>query len=110
MTNPGGTGTLHHESAEMQSAVHQIDSISTHIRGTLRSINTTVGDASAWQGDAAGAMQAAMAHWHEAATKMDRVLQDIQTGVHGSDVTVTAQEAESVSAFTRASSSLSFGI
>src|ERR1700722_16282556 len=94
----GGGGSLHHETAQMQTAVAHMDSTSSQIRALLHQISNTVGDSAAWQGDAAGTFNASMANWNDAAVKMDRVLQDIQSGVHGSDVTVNAQESDNASA------------
>lgn len=112
MTSPadGGSGTLTQDTAEMRNAVSHIDSTSSQIRGLMSSISTTVSDASAWQGDTAVAFQQSMSQWHEAATKMDRVLQEIQEGVHGSDVSVNAQESDNVSNMQRVGGAITFGL
>jgi WXG100 family type VII secretion target len=108
---PGSLGgSLHHETAQMQTAVAHMDSTSSQIRALLKSITTTVADSSAWQGDAAGTFNVSMAQWNDAAIKMDKVLQDIQAGVHGSDVAVNNKEADNVAALQRAGAGITFGL
>lgn len=103
-------GALHHETAAMQSAVAHMDSTSSQIRGLMKSISNTVADAAAWSGDASAAFANSMAQWNDAAVKMDRVLQDIQDGVHGSDTSVNAKEADNAANLARAGAGISFGL
>ena len=111
MTSPAdnSSGTLTQDTAEMRNAVSHIDSTSTQIQGLMGSISNTVAEASAWQGDTAVTFVQSMTQWNDAATKMNRVLQEIQEGVHGSDVSVNAQEADSASTMQRAGG-INFGL
>lgn len=107
--NSGGA-TLHQDTAEMQRAVGHIDSTSSQISGVMHQISNSVADASAWQGETSTTFVQSMTQWNQAATKMNRVLQEIQEGIHGSDVSVNSQESDSAAAMQRAGGGLTFGM
>jgi WXG100 family type VII secretion target len=107
----GGGGQLHADNPQLAVSVAHMDSTSSQIRSLMQTINGYVSDVSgsAWGGEANTAFVQAMAHWNEAAVKMDKVLQDIHDGVHASRVGHDVQEDANVQDLTRAGHTV-FGI
>ena len=106
-----GGGHLHADNTQLAAGVSNMDATSADIRALMSAINGYVAEVSgtSWAGEANVAFQSAMTRWHEAAVRMDRVLQDIHDGVHMSKITHETQEDSNVSELTRAGQT-TFGI
>lgn len=103
--------TLSAEHSTLATAVQHIDNTSSAITGEMHNIDNTVTTLMAiWKGDASLQAQQAMAHWQEAATKMNRVLTDIHDGIHGSNQTYQGAEDQNVSSIARAGNQVHWNV
>lgn len=103
--------TLSAEHSTLALAVQHTDNTSTAITGEMRNIDNTVTTLMAiWKGDASAQATQAMAHWQEAATKMNRVLMEIHDGIHGSNQTYQGAEDQNVSSIARAGNQVHWNV
>lgn len=103
--------TLQAEHSTLALAVQHIDNTSSAITGEMHNIENTVTTLMAiWKGDASAQATQAMAHWKEAALKMNRVLMDIHDGIHGSNQTYAGAEEQNVSSIARAGSQIHWNV
>lgn len=111
MSDSGTNETLQAEHSTLALAVQHIDNTSTAIQGEMRNVENNVATLMAiWKGDASVQATQAMAHWGEAATKMNRVLMEIHDGIHGSNQTYQGAEEQNVSSIARAGNQVHWNV